>query len=57
VASSHDIFAFTHAALVVGVLAAAAMVGAAKATESPSETITATTLSMIFSFLCATENR
>ena len=44
VASSHDIFAFSHAALVVGVLVLPAMVGAAKATTSPSETIAATIL-------------
>jgi len=41
VASSHDIFAFSHA-LVVGVLVLAAMVGAAKVTTSPSEIIAAT---------------
>jgi len=41
VASSHDIFAFSHAALVVGVLVLAAMVGAAKVTTSPSEIIAA----------------
>jgi len=48
VASSHDIFAFSHAALVVGVLVLPAMVGAAKAITSPSETIAATILFIDF---------
>jgi hypothetical protein len=41
VASSHVILAFTQAALVVGVLVLAAIVGAVKATASPSPTIAA----------------